>query len=169
MIKNCNKKILIFAFKQKVRITKSKFNYNGKTVFLLNGKSTDHAGVVEISTKNGLRVPSTNIERTLIDITVRSNYAGGVMEVLRAYKNAHNKLSIHNLLNIFKAIDYIYPYHQAIGFYLTRAGVYKNKDIALFKRLPMNFDFYLTHNMSNTNYSKEWRIYYPQELDKVDL
>jgi len=91
------------------------------------------------------------------------------MEVLRAYKNAHNKLSIHNLLNIFKAIDYIYPYHQAIGFYLTRAGVYKNKDIALFKRLPMNFDFYLTHNMSNTNYSKEWRIYYPQELDKVDL
>ena len=43
---------------------------------------------------NGVRV--TDLERTLIDIAVRPEYAGGVYEVLNVYRLAKGKVSANN-------------------------------------------------------------------------
>jgi len=63
---------------------------------------------------------------------------------------------------VLKKLSYIYPYHQAIGFYLQKAGVYTDMQIRLLKKFQFEFDFYLTHQMKETEYSKEWRLYYPK-------
>ncbi len=93
----------------------------------------------------------TNLERTLIDATVRPVYAGGVFEVRKAYELAKEKVSVNRLAALLQKLDYIYPYHQAIGFYLERAG-YKVGLVSLLRRFPMEFDFYLAHDMGQTEY-----------------
>lgn len=54
-----------------------------------------------------------------------------------------------------------YPYHQAIGYYLERAG-YKASAIELFRNHPREQDFYLTHAMGKTRYDERWRLYVPE-------
>jgi hypothetical protein len=58
-------------------------------------------------------------------------------------------------------LSYTYPYHQAIGFYLERAG-YNPAQLDLLRRFPMEFDFYLTHQTKEKEYVKEWRLYVPK-------
>lgn len=131
-------------------------------VCMLNGKYTDRLGVTEMVTDGNERLMLTDIERTLIDIVVRPAYSGGIYEVLNAYRRAVKKVSINKLCAILRKIKYIYPYHQAIGFYLERAGVYREAQIKLLKRFDFEYDFYMTHQMKETEYSKEWRLYYPK-------
>lgn len=131
-------------------------------VCMLNGKYTDRLGVTEMVTDGNERLMLTDIERTLIDIVVRPAYSGGIYEVLNAYRRAVKKVSINKLCAILRKIKYIYPYHQAIGFYLERAGVYREPQIKLLKRFDFEYDFYMTHQMKETEYSKEWRLYYPK-------
>jgi len=106
----------------------------------------------------------TSLERTLIDITVRPMYAGGVQEVIEAYKRASECVSIRRLASLLKKIQYVYPYHQAIGFYVEKAGCYDDAAIRVFGKLPRKYDFYLDYEMEKVAYSTEWRLYYPQEL-----
>ena len=129
---------------------------------MLNGKYTDKLGVTEIVTDEKERLILTDIERTLIDIVVRPAYSGGIYEVLNAYKRAAKRVSINKLCAMLRKLKYIYPYHQAIGFYLERAGVYREAQIGLLKRFDFEYDFYMTHQMKETEYSKEWRLYYPK-------
>ena len=49
---------------------------------------TNALGVIEIQGSEDETLKVTGIERTLIDIAVRPVYAGGVFEVLKAYKLA---------------------------------------------------------------------------------
>ncbi len=105
----------------------------------------------------------TNLERTLIDITVRPFYSGGVVEVLNAYENAKDILDVSKLYEYYRSMNFIYPYHQAIGFYLQKAG-YKENKYRLFKELDFKFKFYLTYNMLHKDYSNEWNLYYPKGL-----
>ena len=64
---------------------------------------------------------------------------------------------------MLKKIKYIYPYHQAIGLYMQKAG-FDEKDIALLKKFGKKYDFYLNYDMTKPRYSKEWKIYYPKNL-----
>jgi hypothetical protein len=155
------------AFKRRVRIT----NYVAETedfrVYLINGKKTGYLGVQDDAPSENYdsRIPNvraTNVERTLIDIAVRPVYSGGVDEVLKAYRLALelDKVSVNRLAAMLQKLDYIYPYHQVIGFYLERAG-YKPELLDLL-RFPMRFDFYLTHQMHDTDYVKDWRLYIPK-------
>lgn len=61
----------------------------------------------------------TKLERTLIDIAVRPNYAGGVHHVLEAYAAAKSRVSVNVLLATLQKMEYVYPYHQVIGFYIS--------------------------------------------------
>lgn len=124
----------------------------------------DNLGVVESPGPEGDTIRLTNVEGTLIDITVRPGYAGGVFEVLNAFRNAKGKVSINRLVAMLKRLDYLYPFHQAIGFYLERAGVYDESSIRLLRKIEMNYDSYLAHGMKDPDYSKEWRLFFPKGL-----
>ena len=106
----------------------------------------------------------TDLERTLIDITVRPIYSGGVKKVLLAYKNASNRLSLSKLFDYLKNLDFIYPYHQAIGFYLEKSGIRINKILENITEKEFKYNFYLDYNMKNPKYSKTWKLYYPVDL-----
>ena len=58
---------------------------------------------------------------------------------------------------------FTYPYHQAIGFYLEKAG-YQEKDIIPFYKMEQNFKFYLTYNMPFKEFSPHWNLYYPKGI-----
>jgi predicted transcriptional regulator of viral defense system len=150
------------AFQNKQRVSQNIATYFDQKICILNGMYTGRLGVIEIEGSKGERIYTTNIERTLIDITVRPEYAGGVFEVLKAYKLAKNKVSINKLAAMLKKISYTYPYHQAIGFYLERAGVYEESQIKLLTNFDMKYDFYLTHQMKEIDYSKRWRLFFPK-------
>jgi len=153
-----------WAFRQRPRKSKNVANYKDQKICLLYGANTGNLGVIETEGTNGERIPVSNVERTLIDISVRPFYSGGVAEILKAYKLAKEKVSIENLLTMLKEMDFLYPYHQAIGFYLEKSGVYEELLIQPFKRLEMQHDFYLSNQMKDVLYSTEWRLYYPKGL-----
>ena len=150
------------AFSNRPRISSNIAAFGDYKICLLNGKFTNRTGVTEIVSPENDNITVTDIERTLIDIVVRPSYSGGIHEVLNAYKKAARRVSINKLSAMLRKLNYIYPYHQAIGFYLQRAGVYREAQIRLLKKFDFEFDFYITHQMKETEYSKEWRLYYPK-------
>ena len=151
------------AFKRKPRVSKYIFTYKHWNICCLSGINTKKLGVEEIKVFTDGELPVTNIERTLIDITVRPIYSGGCHEVLKAYKRAKDKVSIDSMIAMLKKIKYIYPYHQAIGFYMQAAG-FSDSSLKPLRKIRMEYDFYLDYDMKKTKYSKEWRIYYPKNL-----
>jgi len=155
------------AFSRAPRVSQNAIDFGDVRICLINGMNTNQLGVIdERTTYDGtepVRVRVTNIERTLIDITVRPTYAGGVAEVLKAFNLARARFSVNRLTAMLQKLAYVYPYHQAIGFYLERAG-YEASSLDLLRRFPMDFDFYLTHKMGSTDYVKDWRLYIPKGL-----
>lgn len=152
------------AFKRPTRLSNNMAEYEGRTIRMLNGMYTGNLGVIEMSGPDGEALRITDVERTLIDITVRPEYAGGVHEVLKAYRLAKDKVSINRLAATLKKINYVYPYEQAVGFYLEKAGVYTQSQLYLLGRFEMKYDFYLVHEMKDYEYSEQWRLYYPKGL-----
>jgi len=150
------------AFAQSPRLSKNVAKFADYNVCLLNGAFTDKLGVLEITSSEDEKIITTDIERTLIDITVRPFYSGGVFEVVSAFKKAAQNVSINKLSAMLKKLDYVYPYHQAIGFYLQKSGVYRETQIKLMRNFKSQRDFYLTNAMKDIEYSKEWKLYYPK-------
>jgi len=128
---------------------------------LISGKDTGRLEVGKLAGSREETLEVTNLERTLIDIVVRPAYAGGIYQVLEAYKSAKDKASIATLIAVLKKLDYLYPYHQAIGFYLQRAG-YEESRWQRLKNLGLKFDFYLAHGIRDKQYDATWRLYYPK-------
>ena len=151
------------AFRNAPRTSKYVFHFDIYQVVLLSGKSTGRLGVVSRPISPAVRVDVTAVERTLIDITVRPTYAGSVFEVLEAFRRARGAVSVPTLIAMLKKLDYVYPYHQALGFYMERAG-YKPAQLERLRGLGLEFDFYLTHGMREPEYNKEWRLYHPRGL-----
>ncbi len=152
------------AFANQQRRTNYIFRYQDWQIAILSGKQTGRLGVVTTQTSQGENVDITNLERTLIDIAVRPDYAGGVYQVLQAFRSAKQQMSVNALLAILKGLDYIYPYHQAIGFYMQRAG-YEESRWARLKHLDFKYDFYLAHDMRDKVYDTEWRLFYPKGFE----
>jgi len=152
------------AFKRPTRMSSNFVDYQGRRVYLLSGKQTGNLGVIEAETADGSRVRVTDLERTLVDIAVRPEYAGGVFEVLQAYRLAHGRVSVNKLAATLRKMDYVYPYHQVVGFYLDRAGVYKESAVGLLRRFEFTYDFYLMHQIEDKAYSEKWRLFFPKGL-----
>jgi predicted transcriptional regulator of viral defense system len=135
----------------------------GYEVVLLSGKQTGRLEVGALPGPQGELLSVTKLERTLIDITVRPLYAGGVHQVLEAYRAARDRVSIGVLMATLKKLAYRYPYHQAIGFYMERAG-YEEALLERVAQLGMELDFYLAHGLRRSTYSERWRLFVPEGL-----
>ena len=153
-----------FAFQCKTRLSNTVVKYNDTNIRVLNSMHTGDLGVTEIETADGFTIRLTNIERTLIDITVRPEYSGGPVEALSAFKNAAEKVSINKLVSMLKKINYVYPYHQAIGFYLEKSEAYRESQINLLSKIKIKHKFYLMHQIKQPKYSSRWKLFFPEGL-----
>jgi predicted transcriptional regulator of viral defense system len=152
------------AFRGQQRQSANQCDFLGKRLCLVNGKHTGRLGVVEAADEFGQTYSVTGLERTLIDITVRPYYAGGVAEVLQAFRSAADRVSLNRLSALLERLDFVYPYRQAIGWYLDRSGAYRPAQMDLFRQSPFEFDFYLTYGMTDREYSADWRVHFPAGL-----
>ena len=143
------------AFKNRPRVSSNTRRIKRNQIYIINGRNSDKLGIIH---QNGIQF--TDLERTLIEIAVRPFYAGGVTQVLEAYIKAKTKVDIDKLYNYYNKLEYTYPYHQVIGFYLDRAG-YQNDKIISFVNMEKKFTFYLTYNMNVTSFSEKWNLFYP--------
>jgi hypothetical protein len=130
---------------------------------MIAGTNTNRLGVEEIIGPASETIWVTNLERTLIDIVVRPAYAGGPSQVLKAYRAAKDRISVDRLIDTLKGLDYVYPYHQPIGFLMQEAG-YPKHGVNQLRALGLGHDFYLAHGMQQPEYSQDWRLFYPKDL-----
>lgn len=155
------------AFKKPPRATKNEIELPEERCRVVMLQSAHHEGlgivdgIFNDGSERGLPIRYTDLERTMIDIVTRPFYAGGVAEVAKAFENAKDKLAVNKMSAMLKKMGFGYPYHQAIGYYLERAG-YKASLVDIFRRQPMVRDFYLTHGLEKTTYCREWRLYTPE-------
>jgi len=154
---------LQLAFSRPQRKSKYSFTFRQSPIVLLSGKHTGRLEVVPVPATTGEMLDVTGVERTLIDITVRPAYAGGVYQVLEAYRSAKDRVSANVLVATLKKLDYVYPYHQAIGFYMQRAG-YEQSRYERLHDLGLSFDFYLAHDIRDREFDPYWRLYFPKGL-----
>lgn len=150
------------AFSSKQRESKFVFHFDNSEAVLIWGKNTGRLEVGELE-YSGTKLDVTRLERTLIDIAVRPAYAGGVYQVLEAYRRSIGTASVSTLLATLKKLMYTYPYHQAIGFYMQRAG-FPEKQYGRLKSLGIKFNFYLSYDLREKDYDPEWRLYFPKSF-----
>lgn len=152
------------AFSRPQRRSNYTYKYEDFQIVVINGKFTDRLEVSQVNGTDGERLDATKLERTLIDIAVRPNYAGGVVQVLEAFERAKPQVSVNTLVATLKTLNYLYPYHQVIGFYMERAG-YPESQWSKLLKLGLSFDFYLTYQLpADKKFDKKWRLYYPSGL-----
>lgn len=154
---------LDLAFSRQQRTSNYIFSFDHARAILVSGKYTGRLEVGTIQGPSGESIDATKLERTLIDIVVRPAYAGGIIQVLEAYKSAQGRASTNTLRSTLKRLEYVYPYHQAIGFLMERAGYPRSRAEKL-RELGLDFDFYLVHGMKDPLYDKRWRLFYPAGL-----
>lgn len=154
------------AFSKPIRPTKNVAKIGGYRVYFLNRKYSGNLGVKKVEFENEV-ISVTNLERTLIDALVRPEYSGGINRVVNAFKSARNRIiATRTFLETYARLDYIYPYHQAIGFLLEKTNNPNKELIGKFFEMPKPFKFYLVHNIpkEKLEFNKKWNIYYPSFL-----
>jgi len=152
------------AFKRKPRVSSNVATFEDYRICLLSGMNTGNLGATSVDGPKGEQVRVANLARTLIDITVRPFYSGGVFEVLEAYRRAKKDVDVSEVVGMLKDLSYVYPYHQAIGFYMEKAGCYTPDELQLLADLPQEYDFYVTFQIRNPQYSPRWRLFFPEGL-----
>lgn len=161
------------AFSRPVRATTNKASFIYKnisySVTILNGKYTNYAGVKTYENEMfSKRIRASSAERALIESVVRPSYSGGVKQTLDSFERALNiPISINKLKTLLKKFNYIYPYNQAIYFYMIHS-YYPQDMIDKFTTINKISDlkFYLDHQLINLKLDKQAMVYYPDDLLK---
>ena len=157
------------AFRRSQRLPKQTASLDDRLIFLANGRNTWGIGLTTVDWKDvdsGRTIPvkTTTLERTLIDLTVRPAHVGGPAAVLQAFRAAAPRLNVALLAQMLQELRFVYPYGQAVGFYLERSGIYPASTLAPFNSIARDFDFYLAHGMSESRYISGWRLHVPLDL-----
>lgn len=148
------------AFSKPARLSNNLYENENLSLYILNSQFTERLGVF----KNKSKVRFTDLERTLIDCTIRPQYSGGIESVLNAYKLAKEKIDLQKLRFYLDKLAFSYPYEQAIGFYLDKAGYDIQEQNLFYTMNRYKIRFYLTHDMHNPIYNAKWNIYVPNEI-----
>ena len=152
------------AFKKAQRISTNFCQYKREQVFLLKSANQGQLGIEQLLLNDQEQLRVSNLERTLIDCSIRPAYSGGVLEIIKAFELAKEQLSINRLTSYLKRMKLNYPYHQAIGFYLEISG-YPQKDYEkILQRFKIEKRFYLNYQMKETSFSEKWQLFYPKHL-----
>jgi len=151
------------AFRNQPRRSAFEFKTKTSSITFLNGKNTGNAGVIDFVGPNGERLRTTSLERTLIDCVVRPQYAGGIAKVAAVFLTACDHVSIPEIAQLLAKTKYAYPYHQAIGFLLERAGVNRDK-LAPLRKNSIRFNFHLDYGVKESGFDDAWKIHYPLHL-----
>jgi predicted transcriptional regulator of viral defense system len=151
------------AFSRPQRSSKYIFTFEQYSFVILAGKFTNGLKVSAIPGPEGEPLRVTVPERTLIDIVVRPAYAGGVYDVLTAFRAARSTISVNTLVQTLRQLNYAYPYQQAIGFYMERAG-YSIQQLDRLRELGTPFNFFLAHDLREVEFDSNWRLFYPKGI-----
>jgi hypothetical protein len=152
------------AFKARARLTKNWISTEHGIITMLNGMQTGELGVVNLHTteicgqKSLIRV--TDLERTLIDMTVRPHYSGGIEVIIEAFRAARARVDTVKLASYLERLRYVYPYHQAIGWYMTAAN-FEQHQIAPISSIPRLRNFYLINKIELPLFDQFWKITVP--------
>jgi hypothetical protein len=147
------------AFANKQRTSAYIVRHEQTEIILLSGKHSGRLGVAKSIGPQGEQLDLTDVERTLIDLAVRPTYAGGASTVAKAYRRGLPKISISRIAKLLEELNYVYPYHQAIGFYLQNAGQ-PSSTLQPLREPGLNFDFYLEHGRKHTAFDSTWRVHF---------
>jgi len=88
------------AFLREQRKSKLVYKYKDTEIIVLNAKNSHRLEVELGKTPSGEQVAVTSLERTLVDITVRPAYAGGISNVLVSFNRARPRASAKKILHI---------------------------------------------------------------------
>jgi hypothetical protein len=151
------------TFKNAARQSNYVWAWENFRYMILNGKQTGDFGVIDMEIDAGEQLRVTNLERTLIDIVVRPGYSGGASHIVKAYRRARKVVSTEKILRTLQQLDYTYPYHQAIGFAMERAG-FENQKLDPLRDEGIDYDFYLDYGIKDKEYDDAWRLIFPKGL-----
>lgn len=156
------------AFIKPHRYTNYIFKFNKHEIVVVDREKGTRHGVKAV-TRSDTPLPISasvaSIERTLIDAVVAPQYNGGITSVYSCFNAAkQKKINIHSLLEIYQALNFIYPYCQTIGFFFDKLGMAKQAS-AVYDALPPKQNFYVDRNAKSTwEYDDKWKLYYPKAL-----
>ncbi len=129
-------------------------------------RGTDH-GVLPVRSKHspcpaGSRVAT--LERALIDAVVSPQYNGGITSLCDYFRMAKKKLKTKRLLEIYRKLEFVYPYAQAIGFFMAHSGMPEQAE-SIRRVYPPRQRFYVDHGAKTFwVYDEHWMICYPKGL-----
>lgn len=149
------------------RYTSYIFEINGFEIVVVDRVKNSNHGVVSSTSKCKLWTTGsdvTSIERALIDAVVSPQYNGGITSVYTYFKHARQKLNMDKLVDIYKHLNFLYPYSQTIGFFFDRLGM-NNQALKIYDLFTPKYDFFVDHNAKTSwKYDKKWKTYYPNGL-----
>jgi predicted transcriptional regulator of viral defense system len=156
------------AFIKPHRHTNYVFEFNNYEIVVIDREKNTRHGVMSVKSSNVLFPKEsfvTSIERALIDAIVSPQYNGGITSVYTYFKKAKQKnINIHKLLDIYRSLDFVYPYSQSIGFFFDRLGMKKRANV-IHGAFPPNQKFYIDRNAkASWKMDDKWKLYYPKEI-----
>ena len=162
-----NNSLLRSVFIKPHRHTSYVFAVNKCEIVVVDRKKKSDHGVVKIHAHNTL-LPNnsriTSVERALIDAVVSPQYNGGVVSVYTYFKKARRKMDVKQLMDIYRKLDFVYPYSQVLGFFLDNIGLQKQAS-DIYGEFPPQFKFFVDHNAkASWTYDAKWKLYYPNGL-----
>ena len=151
------------AFRGKQRESTFAFDYEDYKFILLSGKNTKRLEVHTKRLPQGGKVQVTSVERTLIDIAVRPNLAGGVRQVLDAYRNGRRSALGWQNRRHSQTARLRLPVPSG-NWLLLRSSRGFQKQTDRLRELGMEFKFYLTHGMREIEYNERWQLFHPKGM-----
>jgi predicted transcriptional regulator of viral defense system len=165
---NLNNNELRNAFIKPHRHTNYVFEFNNYEIVVVDREKDSRHGIVSVTSSNGICPKNSSVtskERALIDAIVTPQYNGGITSVYAYFKTSkQKKINIDKLMDIYRELDFVYPYYQSIGFFFERLGM-KERASAIYDSFPPKQKFYIDRNAkASWKYDDKWKLYYPKEL-----